>query len=164
MYSFISHIKFLFSATNQHGVHSPFIYSYITKGLYTKKKFATLKGVDILLKSIHYFNIKNLKIDSESSLYKNNIKTNFPNLETNASQFDGIYLENCKDWNNTIIEKEIKNTTWVLINNIHHNREENSFWEKIKKQKEVKVSIDFFYCGILFFRKEQEKEHFKIRY
>jgi len=164
MYSFISHIKFLFSATNQHGVHSPFVYSYLTKGLYTKEKLATLKSVDILLKSIRYFNIKNLKIDSENNIYQNNIKEKFPNLKIIAPEFDAVYLEKCSDWNTTIIEKEIKNTTWVLINNIHNNKEENYFWEKIKKQKGVKVSVDLFYCGIIFFRKEQEKEHFKIRY
>ncbi|MDH7913015.1 class I SAM-dependent methyltransferase [Winogradskyella sp. SYSU M77433] len=39
MYQLISYIKFLFTATNQHGVHSPFVYEFVTKCLYDKKKY-----------------------------------------------------------------------------------------------------------------------------
>ena len=39
MYQLISYIKFLVSATNQHGVHSPFVYDFVTKCLYDKKKY-----------------------------------------------------------------------------------------------------------------------------
>jgi tRNA G46 methylase TrmB len=39
MYQIIAYIKFLFSATNQHGVHSPFIYNFVTKCLYNKEKY-----------------------------------------------------------------------------------------------------------------------------
>jgi len=36
-------------------------------------------------------------------------------------------------------------------------------WEYIKAHPKVRVTVDVFECGIVFFRKEQEKEHFKIR-
>jgi hypothetical protein len=36
-------------------------------------------------------------------------------------------------------------------------------WEIIKKHPKVKVTIDTFQWGIVFFRAEQEKEHFVIR-
>ncbi|TDA94761.1 class I SAM-dependent methyltransferase, partial [Halomonas marinisediminis] len=36
-------------------------------------------------------------------------------------------------------------------------------WTHIKKHPKVTVSIDTFYWGIVFFRKEQEKEDFVIR-
>ena len=35
--------------------------------------------------------------------------------------------------------------------------------ELIKKHPKVTVTVDLFYFGIVFFRKEQAKEHFKIR-
>ena len=38
MYQLIAYIKFLFNATNQHGVHSPFIFEFVTKCLYDTKK------------------------------------------------------------------------------------------------------------------------------
>ena len=38
-------------------------------------------------------------------------------------------------------------------------------WTEIKKQEEVTLTIDLFYIGIVFFRKEnKQKQHFTIRY
>ncbi len=36
-------------------------------------------------------------------------------------------------------------------------------WEIIKQNQNVTVTIDTFFWGIVFFRKEQVKQHFKIR-
>ncbi|RXG12363.1 putative O-methyltransferase YrrM [Leeuwenhoekiella aestuarii] len=37
------YLKFLKTATNQHGVHSPFIFSFVTKCLYDRKKYTDYK-------------------------------------------------------------------------------------------------------------------------
>jgi precorrin-6B methylase 2 len=37
-------------------------------------------------------------------------------------------------------------------------------WEEIKNNNQVTVTIDLFYMGIVFLRKEQVKEHFLIRF
>jgi hypothetical protein len=38
-------------------------------------------------------------------------------------------------------------------------------WEKICKDDRVTLSIDLFFIGLVFFRKEfREKQHFVIRY
>ncbi|WP_298898665.1 class I SAM-dependent methyltransferase [uncultured Psychroserpens sp.] len=39
MFQIIEYIKFLFKSTNQHGVHSPFVYDLITKCFYDKTKY-----------------------------------------------------------------------------------------------------------------------------
>ena len=36
-------------------------------------------------------------------------------------------------------------------------------WSEIKKHPKVRVTVDIFHCGIVFFKKGQAKEHFKIR-
>ena len=36
-------------------------------------------------------------------------------------------------------------------------------WHIIKQHPKVTVTIDIFHLGIVFFRKEQAKEHFTIR-
>ena len=164
LYSFISHIKFLTKATNQHGVHSPFVYNYVTKCLYSKAHVATNKSADIFLKSIPYFKSEKIKIDPNCRLYTNHIKKNFSGIETNATVYDAFYLEDIKNWKTNILKEETKNSSWVFIDHIYKNKESTLHWNKLKKLKEVRVSIDLFYCGIIFFRKEQEKEHFKIRY
>lgn len=35
-------------------------------------------------------------------------------------------------------------------------------WQQVKQLPQVTVSIDLFHFGLLFFRKEQVKEHFKL--
>jgi hypothetical protein len=37
-------------------------------------------------------------------------------------------------------------------------------WRKIITLKEVTISIDLFFIGLVFFRKEQVKENFIIRF
>lgn len=39
MFQIIEYIKFLFKATNQHGVHSPFVYDLVTKCFYDKTRY-----------------------------------------------------------------------------------------------------------------------------
>lgn len=84
-------------------------------------------------------------------------------MATKAPQYDVIYVTEPNAWGSTVKNKEIKNTTMVCIHGIHKDRKANSQWNTIKELEEITVSIDLFYCGILFFRKEQVKEHFKIR-
>ena len=59
--------------------------------------------------------------------------------------------------------KFINNDSIFIFDDIHWSREMESAWEEIKKHPQVKVTIDTFQWGIVFFRKEQEKEHFIIR-
>ena len=52
----------------------------------------------------------------------------------------------------------------VFIYNIHKSKECNILWKKIISKKKVTVSIDLFFAGIIFFRKEQVKQNFIIRF
>ena len=53
-------------------------------------------------------------------------------------------------------------SVWI-INDIHKSKENENTWDIIKKHPKVKVTIDTFQFGMVFFRAEQEKEHFVIR-
>ncbi|MBL7882976.1 MAG: class I SAM-dependent methyltransferase, partial [Bacteroidia bacterium] len=37
-------------------------------------------------------------------------------------------------------------------------------WEEIKRHPKVTVTIDLFFIGLVFFRKEQAKQHFIIKF
>ena len=39
LYTLKSYIKFILTSTNEHGVHSPFVYSLLTKCIYKKQRF-----------------------------------------------------------------------------------------------------------------------------
>ncbi len=36
-------------------------------------------------------------------------------------------------------------------------------WEEIKKDPQVSVTVDLYFMGLVFFRREQLREHFKLR-
>ena len=55
------------------------------------------------------------------------------------------------------------NDSVFIFDDIHWSKDMEEAWEEIKKHPKVRISIDSFYWGIVFFRKEQEKEHFTIR-
>ena len=57
------------------------------------------------------------------------------------------------------------NDSILVFDDIHWSSEMKSAWETIKKDATVACSIDLFFIGIVFFRKEfKEKQHFVIRF
>jgi len=57
----------------------------------------------------------------------------------------------------------INNETVWIFDDIHWSKEMEDAWEIIKKHPKVTVTIDTFQWGLVFFRREQPKEHFVIR-
>ena len=55
------------------------------------------------------------------------------------------------------------NDSVFIFDDIHWSAGMEEAWEEIKKHPEVKVTIDTFQWGLVFFRKEQVKQHFNIR-
>jgi Methyltransferase domain len=53
----------------------------------------------------------------------------------------------------------------LVFDDIHWSREMEGAWEYIKHHESVTLSVDLFFIGIVFFRKEQRvKQHFTIRF
>jgi predicted O-methyltransferase YrrM len=57
----------------------------------------------------------------------------------------------------------ITNDSVWIFDDIHWSPEMEEAWEIIKKHPKVTVTIDTFQWGLVFFRREQPKEHFVIR-
>lgn len=166
MRNILNYIKFRLTATNQHGVHSPFIYNYVTKCLYAKKKYSQIKSQNILLKSIAYFKAERVYLPPENENILNVIQREFPSVKFQNGPYDILFtdihdaealLQKASE------ENSIYNNTVLLIDRIHGDAVGTSLWENIKVHHKVRVTVDLFYCGAVFFRKEQAKEHFKIR-
>lgn len=56
------------------------------------------------------------------------------------------------------------NDTVFVFDDIRWSNGMMDAWEKIKNHKEVTVTADLFFMGLVFIRKDQAKEHFIIRY
>ncbi len=153
-------------ATNQHGVHSPFIYGYVTKCLYTNKKYNGSKSLNVLLKSIAYFNVERVILKDGKTNVQSTIKEDFPDIKFVSDGADVIYLSKkyiseAKDF----LSKEmfVHNNTMLFVDAIYESKQTEAIWEALKLHPKVTVTVDMFYCGAVFFRREQAEEHFKIR-
>lgn len=255
MYQFIAYIKFILSATNQHGVHSPFIYKFVTECLYNKSNYpdyglinkyrqklkssnkvleiidlgegskslnskqrrvkqmvnvssSSRKEAQLLYRLSQYFNLstilelgtslgmgtyamalsnkhvnvtsiegcKNTSEFAQSSLNSLEVKNvdfqigNFseviPNL--NHPSFDCIYFDGHHNKDATIqyfeaLLPKAHNNSVFIFDDIYWSKGMTDAWEYVKNHKAIGVTVDCFHLGFVFFRKEQAKEHFKIR-
>nr|WP_315166879.1 class I SAM-dependent methyltransferase [uncultured Flavobacterium sp.] len=256
-----SYLQFLWHSKNEHAVHSPFVFSLLTKCFYDKKskpeyailkkyrnsllannktievtdfgagskvfksntrvisKIAKTAGIspkraELLFRITHYFQpdtileigtslglaTSALSLGSRSVGIKAKIitlegcpetaklaqlqfqKFNFNTIRSEITEFS-TYLQNCTlntehfsliyfDGNHSkkatldyfeLLLPTITNETVWIFDDIHWSPEMEEAWEIIKKHPKVTVTIDTFQWGLVFFRREQPKEHFVIR-
>ncbi len=186
-----SYIKFLWNSKNEHGVHSPFVFDLVTKCFYDKTKHPeysllknTSKRIRLLVRIVWYFKPKTIleignanelntnmfssEIISFEDFLKNINSNNDTSFDFRLSTFDIIYFNKSKskkstlDYFKLLLPTVTKDSVWIF-NDIHKSIENEDTWEIIKKHPKVKVTIDAFHFGMVFFRAEQEKEHFVIR-
>ena len=163
IYSLRRYITHRFTATNHHGVHSPFVFDYVTKCLYTKPNYSGSVIENIVLKSVAYFAIDRFYTPAENGTMQNRIQRVLDVKVSEEPPFDLIYLNAPMPNVVHTYAHTVHNDSLIVLANIHRSAQASSIWKKVSADKRVTVSIDLFHCGILFLRKEQEKQHFKIR-
>ncbi|MBV1924853.1 MAG: class I SAM-dependent methyltransferase [Flavobacteriaceae bacterium] len=253
-YQVRSYFLFLLKSSNQHGIHSPFVYDFVTKCVYDKSidtSYRTLKNIrkkllqnnksisitdfgagsrvfksnerkissiaknagitykrqKLLFRISRYFQSKRIlefgtsvglatsamalsnesKVDtvegckntsdvaqsifSEYNLDNINLHTStFEDFisTTNSEAYDLIYVdgnhnkEKTLEYFNYLLHK-VTNNSIIIFDDIYWSPQMNEAWLEICQNNKVTVSIDMFYWGLIFFRKEQQKEHFVIR-
>lgn len=71
-------------------------------------------------------------------------------------------MENTLDYFELILDY-IHNDTIIVIDDIHWSAGMESAWDEIRFDENVRVSVDLFRMGMLFFKRELSSETFKIR-
>jgi len=255
LYQIKSYFKFLFKSTNQHGVHSPFVFQLITKCFYDKTNYSactqlknykksllnnknTINIIDfgagshnmkssiriisqiaknagttksrakLLFRLVNYFefnsilelgtslgiathamslgnpkakittiegcpNISKFSEDNFKQFNLENIEVltgNFSNKIETLTQytydlifFDGNHQKEATLHYFKTLLQTTHNDSVFIFDDIYWSKEMTEAWETIIKHPKVIVSIDTFFWGFVFFRKEQKKEHFTIR-
>ena len=156
----LRYLRFLLKSTNHHGVHSPFVFDYVTKCLYTRPRISKNKLDHVVLKSISYFDYRSVYCQNNELARK--LHKSSTRLEINNPPYDLVILSSLHPQNLSELfsSKKSHNNSMFVIPSLQKNWLE---WQKFIRHPEVTVSIDCFYLGILFIRKEQVKEHFTIR-
>ncbi len=112
-----------------------------------------------LLQKFGFFNAR-----VETTEFSSYLKTQ--QLTTDNRQliyFDGNHSKKATLEYFELLLPTITNETVWIFDDIHWSIEMEEAWETIKNHPKVTVTIDTFQWGIVFFRVEQEKEHFTIR-
>lgn len=227
-----SYFSFLLKSTNEHGVHSPFVFQLVTLCFYKKTSKKTIelyytfkksilkqtphtnshkisnKKAFLLIRLVKYLNIETIlqigtpfglntlalslgnskatiqtlnvcenttlvskKMIKEFNLNNiisiNNRNEPIKPLLTNKL-YDLIYFDGNLKKETTLhffknCLENIHNNSVFIFENIYENSEMLETWEEIKKHPLVTVTINTYFWGIVFFRKEQTKQHFTIR-
>src|SRR5690606_10430510 len=97
----------------------------------------------------------------EFSEYLKNDKVSTANYQ--LIYFDGNHSKKATLEYFNLLLPTIQNDTVWIFDDIHWSSEMNKAWQAIKKHEKVTVTIDTFQWGLVFFRREQAKEHFTIR-
>ena len=251
-----SYLTFLRNSTNQHGVHSPFIYDLVTKCFYKrtssikKKQYSKIKNTllsnnsvititdfgkgskvfksnkrkvadiarvagisnkraHLLIRIVEYFDFQNmLEIGTSVGLGTSALHIGNPEAKTTTLEgcnntaeiakelFQKFHIDNIKcvigDFKETLPltlkeqffdfiyfdgnhQKEptleyfnkclnfANNNSVFIFDDINWSIEMQEAWEEIKQHPKVTATINTYYWGFVFFRKEQQKEHFTIR-
>ena len=134
-----------------------------------KSKIITLEGcpntqkqAQIQLQSRSFgtnSNFQNIEfVNTEFSSYFKNLSP----ITHHLIYFDGNHSKKATlDYFEALLPTISNDSVWIF-DDIHWSADMEEAWEIIKNHPKVSVTIDTFQWGIVFFRAEQEKEHFII--
>lgn len=91
-----------------------------------------------------------------------------PSLLVQTEKLDFLFIDGNHSYEATLRYFELckpflHNDSVIVFDDIYWSKGMTQAWEEIKSDAMVKVSVDLFFVGLVYFRKEQVKEHFKLR-
>lgn len=129
-------------------------------------KISTLEGcpetAKIAQNQFRQFGLSNVNlVTTEFRNYLENNQLSIINFQ--LIYFDGNHSKKATlDYFELLLPTTTNETVWIF-DDIHWSYDMEQAWEMIKKHPKVTVTIDTFQWGLVFFRYEQEKQHFIIR-
>ncbi|RZK76422.1 MAG: class I SAM-dependent methyltransferase [Pedobacter sp.] len=117
---------------------------------------------------VAYNSFRQLDLDNVE-LRVGNFDHLLPELIAEQSQLDFVYVDgnHRKDatlnYFNWCLPK-VHEGSLLIFDDIYWSEGMKEAWAEIKANPQVTVTIDLFWIGLVFFRKGQVKEHFKIKY
>ncbi|PSR57205.1 SAM-dependent methyltransferase [Adhaeribacter arboris] len=131
-----------------------------------KARVYTLEGcLDLVQQAQSLF--KKLKLKNIEVL-TGNFDDTLPALLTTINTLDFVLFDGNHRYEPTLryfewCRVKATETSIFVFDDIYWSKEMQQAWRQICAHPEVMISIDLFYLGLVFFRKNQPKQHFTIR-
>ena len=119
---------------------------------------------NVAQKNFNYLNLKNITI------VEGNFDTTLVPTLQQLQQIDFAFIDGNHRYQPTVnyfqqLLPFTHDESIVIFDDIHWSKEMEQAWEEIKNHPSVKLSIDLFFIGIIFFKKEfKVKQDFVIRF
>lgn len=132
----------------------------------TRKNVFTIEKNDILRKIAEKY-FKKLKLNN-IAMYNGYCAELVPDIMSQLETLDFVVLDcyskkEMLDCFQLCLSK-VNNETIFIFENLYYSQGNEEAWRLICQNELVTVSIDMFKLGIVFFRKECQKQHFIVRY
>lgn len=133
----------------------------------SKAKVITMEGCDEIA-AVAKNTFENLELKN-IELVIGNFDNVLPGILNSTKQLDFVFFdgnhrkEPTLSYFNQCLEKATEKSVFIF-DDINWSAEMQEAWTEIKNHPRVTVTLDLFFLGIVFFRKEQVKEHFLIRF
>lgn len=133
----------------------------------SKTKIITMEGCPETAE-IAQQNFKHLKLQNIEQII-GNFDIVLPKVLDKCEKLDFVFFDGnhrkqaTLNYFNQCLEKVNESTVFVF-DDIYWSDEMMEAWKEIKNNSRVTITIDLFFMGIVFFHKEQAKQHFLIRF
>jgi predicted O-methyltransferase YrrM len=118
--------------------------------------------------AVAYKNFNELNL-ANIELQVGNFNERLPIAIDQAETLDVVYIdgnhtkEATLNYFNWCLPK-INENSLLIFDDIYWSEGMKEAWETIKSHPQVTVTVDLFWIGLVYFKKDQAKEHFKIKY
>ena len=167
LHAFVEFLKYKWNSKSRHGIHSPFVYNLIEHVLLDKGEIDRAYIVEYPSLPLAYENLI-----SRLAVYYGFKTVLFLPLSDDTVlplQADLLLLSETVPAQWTRITDEysylIKNESAVVVVGIHKTNEHSKAWTKLCADPKVRMSIDVYGIGLLFFKQEfRKQQHFILKY
>lgn len=124
------------------------------------RNFETLSITEENLQKLNIRNVELLSGNVDELLPKlldGILKLDFILIDGNHSKISILNYFNC-------CLPKMSDHSMMILEDIYQNEDMKSAWQEIKSHPDVSVTIDLFWMGLVFVRRAQNKENFKIRF
>ncbi|HMP88175.1 MAG TPA: class I SAM-dependent methyltransferase, partial [Lacibacter sp.] len=142
--------------------------AYLAKGA-PGAEVVSLEGAPAVAK-LAAANLAALQSDNTAIVSGNFDSTLAQVLAANALPFDFVFVDGNHRYEPSVryfrqLAEQAGPDTVLVFDDIHWSREMEEAWNEICSASGVRLTIDLFFIGLVFFRTEQlEREHFRIRF